>query len=148
MSDDASSLPHGALDVAPGVRIPASELEVSAITGSGPGGQHVNRSATRIVLRWNVQRSTALTDDQRSRLVAKLAARIDNDGWIRIVSGEFRSQLQNRRAAFERLATLLSRALVVQKTRRPTKPTKASVERRLTEKKQRAEKKRMRRLDD
>ena len=139
MSDDASSLPHGALDVAPGVRIPASELEVSAITGSGPGGQHVNRSATRIVLRWNVQRSTALTDDQRLGNLA-IAARIDNDGWIRIVSGEFRSQLQNRRAAFERLATLLSRALVVQKTRRPTKPTKASVERRLTEKKQRAEK--------
>jgi ribosome-associated protein len=146
MSDEP--LPHGALDVAPGVRIPASELEVHAITGSGPGGQHVNRSATRIVLRWNVRDSAALTDDQRTRLTSKLAARIDGDGWIRIVSGEFRSQLQNRRAAFERLAALLSRALVVQKARRPTKPTKASVERRLTEKKQRAEKKRMRRLDD
>jgi ribosome-associated protein len=148
MTDDASTLPHGALDVAPGVRIPSSELEVHAITGSGPGGQHVNRSATRIVLRWNVQRTTALTDEQRARLIAKLAARIDTDGWIRIVSGEFRSQLQNRRAAFERLATLVSRALVVQKKRRPTKPTKASVERRLTEKKQRAEKKRMRRVDE
>ena len=68
MTDDASTLPHGALDVAPGVRIPSSELDVQAITGSGPGGQHVNRSATRIVLRWNVQRTGALTDEQRTRL--------------------------------------------------------------------------------
>lgn len=148
MSVGDASLAPGALDVAPGVQIPASELEVHAITGSGPGGQHVNRSATRIVLRWNVRQSGAISDEQRTRLIGKLGTRIDTDGWIRIVSGEFRSQLQNRRAAFERLTVLLSRALVVPKQRRPTKPTKASVERRLTEKKQRAEKKRMRRVDE
>lgn len=147
MNPDAP-LEHGALEVAPGVRIPATELDVQAITGGGPGGQHVNRSATRVSLRWNVQRSAALTDDQRARVLAKLASRVDSDGWIRIVSGEFRSQLQNRRAAFERLTTLLSRALVVQKKRRPTRPTRASVERRLDEKKQRAEKKRRRRVDE
>jgi ribosome-associated protein len=147
MSNDPTS-DAGVLDIAPGVRIPQSELEVQAITGGGPGGQHVNRSATRIVLRWNLARSSALTDEQRQRVAAKLASRVDADGWIRIVSGEFRSQLQNRRAAYERLAALLSRALVVQKKRRPTKPTKASVERRLTDKKQRSEKKRMRRGDE
>jgi len=147
MTDERGDGASG-LDVAPGVRIPASELQVEAITGGGPGGQHVNRSATRISLRWNVQRSSALTGDQRTRILAKLASRVDSEGWIRIVSGEFRSQHQNRRAAFERLSSIVSRSLVVQKKRRPTKPTKASVERRLNEKKQRSEKKRNRRAED
>ena len=138
------SLTDGLLHVAPGVSIPASELEFQAITGGGPGGQHVNRSATRIALRWNVGRSTALSDEQRARVLAKLGSRVDNEGWVRVVAGEFRSQLQNRRAALERLASMLARALVVAPPRRKTKPTKASVERRLTDKKIKSEKKRLR----
>jgi ribosome-associated protein len=134
-----------ALVVAPGVVIAVQELEVTAITGSGPGGQHVNRSATRIELRWNVQRSRALREDQRARLLTKLATRLDAEGTIRIVAGEYRSQQQNRRAALERLAQLVARALIVAPPRRATRPTRASVERRLDTKRQRSDTKQQRR---
>ncbi len=134
-----------ALDVAPGVRIPSGELTLRAITGSGPGGQHVNRSATRIELRWNVATTRALTDEQRSRVMAKLASRLDGDSALRIVAGEFRSQLQNRRAACERLVSIISRALIVPRSRKATRPTRSSVERRLTDKRQRSDTKQQRR---
>ncbi len=134
-----------ALVVAPGVVIAAQELEVRAITGSGPGGQHVNRSATRIELRWNVQHSRALREDQRTRVLTKLATRLDAEGTIRIVAGEYRSQQQNRRAAVERLAHLVARALIVAPPRRATRPTRASVERRLDTKRQRSDTKKQRR---
>lgn len=136
------------IDVVPGVRIPASELTLDAITGSGPGGQHVNRSATRIALQWNVRTTRALRDEQRALVLARLASRLDSDGALRIVAGEYRSQQQNRRAAIDRLVQLLARALVVQKPRKATKPTRGSVERRLTEKRQRSEIKKRRRSDD
>jgi ribosome-associated protein len=136
------------LDVVPGVRIPASELDLVAITGSGPGGQHVNRSATRIALQWNVRTTRALRDEQRALVMARLASRLDTDGALRIVAGEYRSQQQNRRAALERLVHLVARALVVQKARKATRPTRGSVERRLTDKRQRGEVKRQRRRDD
>ena len=134
-----------ALDVAPGVRIPSGELTLRAITGSGPGGQHVNRSATRIELRWNVATTRALTDEQRVRVTAKLSSRLDGEGAIRIVAGEFRSQQQNRRAACERLVAIVSRALIVPRSRKATRPTRSSVERRLTDKRQRSDTKQQRR---
>ena len=134
-----------ALVVTPTVRIPVSEIELRAITGSGPGGQHVNRSATRVVLRWNVRATKALTEEQRVRLSAKLASRLDGEGVMRIVAGEFRSQQQNRRAALERLVAIVERALIVHKTRKATKPTRGAVERRLTDKRQRSHTKRDRR---
>jgi len=138
--------PEG-LDVAPGVRIPSGELLIRAITGSGPGGQHVNRSATRIELRWNVRSSRALSADQRARLSARLASRLDHEGFVRIVAGEYRSQQQNRRAALDRLATIVSRALVVAPTRKATRPTRSSVEKRLNDKRRRADTKQQRRRD-
>jgi ribosome-associated protein len=134
-----------ALDVAPGTFIPLSEIEIRAISGGGPGGQHVNKSATRVAITWNVRTSRALRDDQRTRLLGKLASRLDQDGAMRIVAGEFRSQQQNRRAALERLQQLVQRALVVPRTRKPTKPTRGSVERRLDEKRRRSETKSERR---
>lgn len=140
-----SVTPSTGLDVAPGVRIPAGELLLRAITGSGPGGQHVNRSATRIELRWNIRTSRALTEAQRSRVMGKLASRLDSDGIVRIVAGEFRSQQQNRRAAYERLVTIVARALVVPLSRKATRPTRASVERRLDDKRRRADTKHDRR---
>ena len=146
--DDADADGHQAttgINVAPGVRIPETELLVRAITGSGPGGQHVNRSATRIELRWNVRTSCALNEVQRARVMAKLASRLDSDGMMRIVAGEFRSQQQNRRAAFERLTAVVGRALVVPPSRKATRPTRASVERRLDDKRRRADTKQDRR---
>ena len=134
-----------AIAVAPGVNIPVHEIELRGITGSGPGGQHVNRSATRVALRWNVHTTRALRDEQRARVVQRLGSRLDADGTLRIVAGEYRSQLQNRRAAVERLVAILARALVVQTARKATRPTRGSVERRLDEKRQRSDTKRRRR---
>ena len=136
-----------ALDVAPGVRIPLHEIMVQAISGGGPGGQHVNKSATRIALQWNVRTTRALREDQRERALAKLGSRLDSDGAVRIVAGEYRSQQQNRRAALERLQELVARALLVPRVRRATKPTRGSIEQRLTSKKRQGARKQERRRD-
>lgn len=145
MSTEDKSPEIDGISVTPHVTIPSSELDIQAITGSGPGGQNVNRSATRIALRWNVRTSRALDESQRTRVMGVLASRLDTDGNVRIVAGEYRSQMQNRAEATSRLAALVARALVVPKTRRATKPTRGSVEKRLTEKKQRSGVKRDRR---
>lgn len=138
MSDDG-------LRVSDRVSIPRAELVARATRSGGPGGQHVNTSSTRVELLWNVRDTTALGPDLRARVLAKLASRIDGDGWLRVVASESRSQLRNREAAEERLATLVRGALVVPRKRVPTKPTRAAKERRLTEKKRRGDAKRRRR---
>ena len=135
----------GALEIEEGIAIPRGELEYRATRAGGAGGQHVNTSSTRIELLWNVARSTALDDDRRARVTTRLATRIDGEGWIRVVSSARRSQQQNREAAEARLVELVRGALVVQKRRRPTKPTRASREKRISEKRKRSETKRMRR---
>ena len=127
------------------MQIPLDEMDIRATTGGGPGGQHVNRSATRIELRWNARESVALDDVQRDRLLQKLGARLDATGTLRIVAGEYRSQLRNRIAAIERLQAIVSRALQVQPLRKATKPGRGSVERRLDEKRKRSETKQRRR---
>lgn len=138
---------EGALEVASGVAIPRGELEFRASRAGGAGGQHVNTSSTRIELLWNVARSSVLDDERRARVTARLATRIDGEGWLRVVSSARRSQQQNREAAEARLAELVRGALVVPKRRRPTKPTRASKEERINDKKKRGETKRMRRGD-
>ncbi len=133
------------LVVSPHLSIPLAEIVIRATPSSGPGGQHVNRSATRIEAVWNVTASSVLTPAQRSRLQLRLATRLDSDGNLRVVASDRRSQLQNRSAALERLAGVVSRALAVPKARRATKPTRASKERRLDSKKRRGTTKRERR---
>jgi ribosome-associated protein len=128
-------------------RIPRHELAARASRAGGAGGQHVNTSSTRIEILWNVRDSTALDDETRARLLDKLATRIDGDGVIRVVASDRRSQRQNRESAEERLAELLRKALVVQKKRRPTKPSRAAKEKRISEKKRRGETKAARRKD-
>ena len=137
----------GVLEVSDELSIPRSELEYRASRAGGAGGQHVNTSSTRIELLWNVARSGALDVERRARVAARLATRIDGEGWLRVVSSARRSQQQNREAAEARLAELVRGALVVQKRRRPTRPTRASKEKRIEEKRKRSETKRMRRLD-
>jgi len=139
--------PAEGLSVDAGLSIPRSELIYKATRSGGPGGQHVNTSSTRIELVWNVRRSRALSDDERDRLLDKLATRIDDDGNLRIVATAFRSQLRNREDAGERLAALVRRALAVPKVRRATKPPRAARERRLETKRKLSEKKRFRRPD-
>jgi ribosome-associated protein len=139
---------EGALEVTALVSIPRTELVYRASRAGGAGGQHVNTSSTRIELLWNVRSSPSLDEATRERVVAKLASRIDGEGWIRVVASARRSQQQNRDAAESRLAELVRVAMVVQKRRRPTKPSRGAKEARLAEKKKRGETKRQRRVKD
>ncbi len=142
----ASIVPmEGDLVVSPTLVIPLGELEVRATRAAGPGGQHVNTSSTRVEVVWDVAASPVLSDEQRARLLDKLASRLDTSGRLRVVAGARRSQLQNRESALERLAELVAAALVVPKRRRPTRPTRASRERRLDQKRRQGERKRERR---
>lgn len=131
--------------------VPPEEIEFRASRAGGPGGQHVNTTSTRIEARWNVEASAALSDRQRKRLLQKLASRIDGNGVLRVVAGERRSQLQNREAAVGRMNALVRRALRVPKPRKKTKPTRASIQRRIEQKRRRGARKQDRRkptLDD
>jgi ribosome-associated protein len=129
------------------VSIPRAELVWRATRASGPGGQHVNKSSTRIELLWNIRASTALSPEEIERVVTRLGRRVDSEGWLRVVASQSRSQLQNRRLAEQRLAKLLQSALHVPRKRRPTRPSAASREERLRGKKLRSEKKLNRRAD-
>ena len=125
--------------------VPLEEIEFRASRSSGPGGQHVNTSSTRIEARWNVVESAALTDQQRRRLLDKLGTRVDSNGILRVVAGERRSQRQNRDAAVERLNALVQRALHTPKPRKKTKPSRASTEKRIEQKRLRGAQKQQRR---
>ena len=135
------------LTVSSDVAISRSELQYRASRAGGAGGQHVNTSSTRIELLWDLPHSAAVTEEQRERLQAKLASRLDSDGMVRVVASDRRSQQQNRQSADERLAALVKQALIIPKKRRPTKPSRASKEKRLSEKKRHSDKKRDRRAD-
>lgn len=124
--------------------IPDAEIELSFARSGGPGGQHVNTAATKVELRFDVDGSGSLDDTQRERIRAHLANRITKDGVLVLRSSEHRSQADNRRAVVGRFRNLLREALRPRKHRRATNPTRASEERRLEEKRQRAERKRLR----
>jgi ribosome-associated protein len=126
------------LRIRPGLSIPLSEIAFSADTSGGKGGQHANRSSTRVELRFNVRDSPSLSARQRAMIAEKLGARITADGALRVVSARERSQLRNRRAALERLAELLSRGLERPAPRTATRPTRASRVARVEIKKHRA----------
>jgi ribosome-associated protein len=124
--------------------IPRHELDIRVSRSSGAGGQHVNKTSSRVEIFWNIASSPTLTDDQRARLKGKLASRLTTDGSIRVVASDMRSQTRNREIAEERLADLIARSLVVPRKRRATKPTKASKEARLDTKRRHSNKKRER----
>ena len=125
--------------------IPVAELRFRFSRSSGPGGQNVQRSATRVELLFDVAHSSSLTDDQRQRILQRLAGYIDGEGELRIVSSATRSQLENRADAITRFQMLMAAALRRRKHRVPTRPSAGARERRLTEKKGRAEVKSTRR---
>ncbi len=129
------------------VQIPLSELELRFSTSSGPGGQHANRSATRVTLSFDVAQSPSLPEDVRQRLLAKLAQRLTKEGVLQIDVQESRSQVQNRETAVLRLQTILANALKVPKKRRRTKPSRAAIEKRLAAKKRHSQKKKERRQE-
>jgi ribosome-associated protein len=129
------------LEVNGSLSIPRSELDVRVSRSSGAGGQHVNKTSSRVEIFWNIPASRALTDEQRNRLLEKLASRLTTEGSIRIVASDMRSQTRNRELAEERLAETLRRALIVPKKRKPTRPTRAAKEARLESKKRQSQKK-------
>ena len=138
---------EGGLVVSPTLTIPAGELTYRATRAGGPGGQHVNTSSTRIELLWDVTHSSVITEEERNRLLEKLAARLDAAGMVRVVASDRRSQAQNKDAAAERLAKIVKQALIVPAKRRKTRPTAASKEQRLIDKRRQGERKRNRRRD-
>jgi ribosome-associated protein len=135
----------GFLDVSPDLRVPLAELEFRASRSGGPGGQHVNTSSTRVEVTWDVAGSPALSDEQRQRLLANLASRLDGTGRLRLVSSSTRSQLRNREDVTERLREVVAQALVVPKTRKRTRTPRAAKAARLESKRRRSATKRDRR---
>lgn len=127
-----------------GIRVPAAELIEQFSRSSGPGGQGVNTTDSRVQLSFDIAGSTAFTDAQRRRLLERLEARL-SDGVITIAASEERSQRRNRQAARHRLAELLREAVMPTVQRRATKPTRGSQRRRLEAKKQRSDVKQTRR---
>ena len=125
--------------------IPLSELGFRFSRSGGPGGQHVNRTATRVELLFDVANSPSLTEEQRQLLLERLSGRIDSEGILRVAAQSERSQLRNRQEAIERLQTLLRQALHIPKRRRRSKVPRWARERRLAEKRRRSETKRYRR---
>lgn len=132
------------LPVTDTLSIPDSELEERFVRSSGPGGQNVNKVATAVELRFDAAHSSVLTDDVRTRLRKIAGARMTDEGVLVLDARRHRTQAQNREDARERLVALIRAALVRPRRRRKTKPTHASVEKRITAKKLRAETKRAR----
>jgi len=137
----------GPLEVSPSVTIPETELSWRFSRSSGPGGQGVNTTDSRVELLFDVSASAALSPIQRARALERLAGRLV-DGVLAVTASEHRSQLRNRQAAERRLVAELAAAIAPpRRARRPTRATKASVERRIAQKKRRANVKRLRRPD-
>jgi len=128
-----------------GVSVPEAEFDLRASRSSGPGGQGVNTTDSKIELRWDVVNSPSLTDVQRRRVLERLGNRVTADGVLVLQASEHRSQHQNRTAAFARFRAIVGEALEPPKVRRPTRRTRGSQERRLQSKKERSETKRLRR---
>jgi ribosome-associated protein len=126
------------------IAIDESEIEYDFVRASGPGGQHVNKAATAVQLRFDVASSSSLPKDVRQRLVRIAGNQISAEGVLIIEASRFRSQHRNRKDAMDRLVELIDRAARKPRVRRRTKPTRAAKERRLRAKRRRSEIKRMR----
>jgi ribosome-associated protein len=127
------------LHIAPGTRIPLDEVEIRASRSSGPGGQHANVTSSRIEATVELETLSGISDVQRERLLARFGPRVS------AIAQDTRSQLRNRELAVERLRRRLEAALVVKTPRRPSRPSRASVEKRLNSKRRAGERKRDRR---
>jgi ribosome-associated protein len=127
------------------VYIPVRELTYRAVRASGPGGQHVNRSATKVELWWNAETSPSLTETQRARVLGRLGSRLDARGRLRLTASASRSQKQNRERVTKRFQVLLAAALRPRKVRKRTTVPARAKRARLEDKRRRAKRKAQRR---
>ena len=132
------------LSIKNGIIIPEHELEITTSRAGGPGGQHVNKTSTRITVRWNVKNTNALNPEQKERVLQKLAPQLTSEGDLIIHNSASRSQEQNKRMAFARLAQEVRNALHIPKKRMATKVSRGVKEARLHEKSRRGFIKKMR----
>lgn len=139
MSSRMAAMNGESIRVTRSVALPIAEIELRFSRSSGPGGQHAQKSETRVEALFDVEASAALTEAQKRRVAAKAGP------VLRAIAQDERSQLRNRELAVERLVEQLREALKVPRRRRPTKPPRAAVEKRLEEKRRRGETKRLRR---
>jgi ribosome-associated protein len=130
------------------IQVPKGELEFTFARSSGPGGQNVNKVSSKAVLRWDVMRSAALPADVRQRFLARYGSRLTNEGDLVITSQRHRDQARNVADALEKLRVMVAGVAAPPKKRKPSRPTKASVERRRKSKEVQAGKKRLRRHVD
>lgn len=135
---------NGMVEITKNLTIPLKDLTFRTSRSSGPGGQHVNKAETRVELLFDVSNSTVLSEQQRGRLLKKLAGMIDSLGVLHVVAQDSRSQSQNKEIAIDRFVEILRRALKPKKKRIQTKPTRSSKEERLSGKKKLSDKKRLR----
>jgi ribosome-associated protein len=133
------------LRVRRGLVIPAGELRASASRSGGPGGQHVNKSSTRVTLRWNIETSDVLSDRQRARLRTRLDHRLTRGGELVLHSGRARSRARNLERARERLAEIVSEALATTRARIATRASAGARKRQAQKKQHRSAVKRQRR---
>ncbi len=121
-----------------------SELSFKAVRSSGPGGQHVNKTASKVEVYFRLLDSQALSENQKDRIYRKLESKISSEGLISVQSSETRSQHKNKALAIEKLLNMLQDSLKVSKVRRRTKPSKSAMDKRVKSKKQQALKKTLR----
>ena len=123
------------IEITPRISIADDELTFTYARSGGPGGQNVNKVSSKVLLRWNPGKSTALPADVQARFLAQQRSKLTNDGDLLIVSQKTRDQTKNTEDCLEKLRALIVRALVPPKERKATKPSKGSRERRLADKK-------------